>query len=195
VEQFEGIRRDSRDQGMSIRGLARRHGVHRRMVRQALVDATPPPRKVPDRQAPATGRHVDLVRRWLIEDLKVPRKQRHTARKVWQRLVEEQDAQVGESTIRNLVARLRTEIGANRCQVMAPQTHPPAEEAEVDFGEFAASIAGQVMKLYMFCMRLSHSGKAFHFGYANQTQESFLDGHVRAFEAFGAPGAPSTDSV
>jgi transposase len=41
------------------------------------------------------------------------------------------------------------------------------------------------MKLYMFCMRLSHSGKAFHFGYANQTQESFLDGHVRAFEAFG----------
>jgi transposase len=174
---------------MSIRGLARRHGVHRRTVRQALVDATPPSRKVPDRQAPATGPHVDLVRRWLIEDLKVPRKQRHTARRVWQRLVEEQDAQVGESTIRNLVARLRTEIGANRCQVMVPQTHPPAEEAEVDFGEFAASIAGQVMKLYMFCMRLSHSGKAFHFGYANQTQESFLDGHVRAFEAFG--GVPT----
>ena len=41
------------------------------------------------------------------------------------------------------------------------------------------------MKLYMFCMRLSHSGKAFHFAYANQTQESFLDGHVRAFERSG----------
>ena len=41
------------------------------------------------------------------------------------------------------------------------------------------------MKLYMFCLRLSHSGKAFHFAYANQTQESFLDGHVRAFEALG----------
>ena len=68
---------------------------------------------------------------------------------------------------------------------MVPQTHPPAAEAEVDFGEFTASIAGQVMKLYMFCMRLSHSGKAFHVGYANQTQESFLDGHVRAFETFG----------
>jgi hypothetical protein len=59
---------------------------------------------------------------------------------------------------------------------MVPQTHPPAAEAEVDFGEFTASIAGQVIKLYMFCMRLSHSGKAFHVGYANQTQESFLDG-------------------
>jgi transposase len=189
VEQFEGIRRDSRDQGMSIRALAKRHGVHRRTVRQALGDATPPARKVPARLAPATGRHVDLVRRWLVEDQRAPRKQRHTARRVWQRLVEEEGAQVGESTIRNLVAGLRVEIGADRCQVMVPQTHPPAVEAEVDFGEFTASIAGQVMKLYMFCMRLSHSGKAFHFSYANQTQESFLDGHVRAFEAFG--GVPT----
>ena len=96
--------------------------------------------------------------------------------------MEEEDARIGESTVRNLVAWLRTEIGADRCQVMVPQTHPPAAEAEVDFGEFTASIAGEVMKLYMFCMRLSHSGKAFHFAYANQTQESFLDGHVRAFE-------------
>jgi transposase len=189
VEQFEGIRRDSRDRGMSIRSLARRHGVHRRTVRQALADATPPVRKLPERSAPATGPYVDLVRRWLIEDLTAPRKQRHTARRIWQRLVEEEDARVGESTVRNLVARLRTEIGANRCQVMVPQTHPPAAEAEVDFGEFTASIAGRVMKLYMFCMRLSHSGKPFHFAYANQTQESFLDGHVRAFEAFG--GVPT----
>ena len=185
MEQFEGIRRDARRQGMSIRALANRHGVHRRTVRQALADATPPARKVPERLAPATGPYVDLVRRWLVEDQAAPRKQRHTARRVWQRLVEEEDARIGESTVRNLVARLRVEIGADRCQVMVPQTHPPAAEAEVDFGEFVASIAGQVIKLYMFCLRLSHSGKAFHFGYANQTQESFLDGHVRAFEVFG----------
>jgi transposase len=189
VEQFEGIRRDARDQGMSIRALAKRHGVHRRTVRQALADATPPARKAPERVAPATGPYVDLVRRWLIEDQVAPRKQRHTARRIWQRLIEEEHAAVGESTVRNLVARLRIEIGADRCQVMVPQTHPPAMEAEVDFGEFTASIAGTIMKLYMFCMRLSHSGKAFHFGYANQTQESFLDGHVRAFEAFG--GVPA----
>ncbi len=54
MEQFEGIRRDSRNQGMSIRALAKRHGVHRRTVRQALADATPPPRKAPQRAAPAT---------------------------------------------------------------------------------------------------------------------------------------------
>jgi transposase len=189
VEQFEAIRRDSRDEGMSIRGLAKRHGVHRRTVRQALADANPPARKPTRRPAPATGPYVDLVRRWLVDDLKVPRKQRHTARRVWQRLVEEEGAQIGESTVRALVARLRIEIGADRCQVMVPQTHPPAEEAEVDFGEFIASIANMIMKLYMFCMRLSHSGKSFHYAYANQTQESFLDGHVRAFEAFG--GVPT----
>jgi len=174
---------------MSVRALAKRHGVHRRTVRQALTAAAPPARKVPDRVAPVTGQHVELVRCWLVADRTVPRKQRHTARRIWQRLVEEEGAQLGESTVRNLVARLRVEIGAARCQVMVPQTHPAAEEAEVDFGDFVASIAGVVMKLHMFCMRLSHSGKAFHYAYANQSQESFLDGDVRAFEAFG--GVPT----
>jgi transposase len=151
---------------------------------------------VPERLAPATGPYVDLVRQWLLEDQAAPKKQRHTARRIWQRLTEEEEARIGESTVRNLVARLRLEIGADRCQVMVPQTHLPAAEAEVDFGEFAASIAGQVIKFHMFCLRLSHSGKAFHFGYANQTQESFLDGHVRAFEAFGGvPGMIRYDNL
>jgi transposase len=189
VEQFERIRRDSRDGGLSIRALAGKHKVHRRTVRQALADATPPARKTPQRVAPVLGPYEAIIRRWLTEDLDAPRKQRHTARRVWQRLLEEEGATVGESSVRNLVARLRVEIGAEGQQVMVPQTHPPAEEAEVDFGEFTAVIAGVVMKLFMFCLRLSHSGKAVHLAYANQTQESFLDGHVRAFEALG--GVPT----
>jgi transposase len=184
VEQFERIRRDSKARGLSIRKLAEEHRVHRRTVRQALADAVPPRRKVPDRSAPVTAPYVDLVRGWLVADREVPRKQRHTARRIWQRLVEEHDARIGESTVRNLVARLRVELESGCSKVMVPQTHPPAEEAEVDFGEFSAVIAGLIMKLFLFCMRLSHSGKAF-LAYANQTQESFLDGHVRAFEAFG----------
>jgi hypothetical protein len=67
---------------------------------------------------------------------------------------------------------------------MVPQTHPPAADAEVDFGEFTASIALQVMKLYMFCMRLSHSGKPFHFTYANQTKNP-------SWTAMCAPSRPS----
>ncbi|MGH3802737.1 MAG: IS21 family transposase [Pseudonocardiaceae bacterium] len=184
MEQFERIRRDARDEGMSIRALADKHRVHRRTVRQALADATPPTRKTPVREAPVLGRYEATIRRWLVEDLDAPRKQRHTARRVWQRLIDEEGASVAESSVRALVARLHTEISPGQ-PVMVPQTHPPAQEAEVDFGEFTAVIAGVVMKLFMFCLRLSHSGKAVHVAYANQSQESFLDGHVRAFEALG----------
>jgi transposase len=185
VEQFERIRRDSRDEGLSIRQLAVKHGVHRRTVRQALADATPPARKSPEREAAAFGPYEPVVRGWLTADLDAPRKQRHTARRVWQRLLEEHAADLAESTVRPHVARLKVEVGLARREVMVPQAHPEAAEAEVDFGQFEVSIAGVVMRLWMFVLRLSHSGKAVHIAYANQAQESFLDGHVKAFEALG----------
>lgn len=188
MEQFEDIRRDRRA-GLSVRELARKHRVHRRTVRAAIVDATPPPRKVASRSSPASGPWEPVVRAWLVADLDAPRKQRHTARRVWQRLLDEHHAQVSESTVRALVARLKREVGLSRVQVTVPQTHAPGDEAEVDFGEFCAVIAGQMLKLWMFVMRMSHSGKAFHIVYGNQAQESFLDGHVRAFTAFG--GVPA----
>ena len=59
-------------------GLAVKHKVHRRAVRAALRDATPPPRKVPVRVSPSLGEHVGTVREWLTADLSAPRKQRHT---------------------------------------------------------------------------------------------------------------------
>ena len=185
MEQFERIRRDSRDEGLSIRQLAVKHGVHRRTVRQALADATPPARKSPEREAAAFGPFEATVRGWLTEDLDAPRKQRHTARRVWQRLLEEHAADLAESTVRPHVARLKVEVGLARREVMISQAHPEAAEAEVDFGQFEVSIAGVVMRLWMFVLRLSHSGKAVHIAYANQAQESFLDGHVKAFEVLG----------
>lgn len=185
VEQFELIRRDRRDEDVSIRALAEKYGVHRRTVRQALGDATPPARKVPERLAPVLGEHVERVRGWLVADQDVHRKQRHTARRVWQRLVEEEGVVVAESSVRGLVSQLRREIVDQSMQVKVPQTHGPAEEAEVDFGEFQALVGGVMMRLWMFVLRLSHSGKAVHIAYANQAQESFLDGHVQAFERLG----------
>jgi transposase len=128
VEQFERIRRDARDEGLSIRALATRHRVHRRAVRQALVDATPPPRKTPIRVAPVLGPHIETVRDWLADDRQAPRKQRHTARRIWQRLAEEEGVAVAESSVRALVRQLKAELGIDRPAVMVPQTHAPGEE-------------------------------------------------------------------
>lgn len=189
MEQFELIRRSAAEEGLSVRGLARRFGVHRRTVRQALVDAVPPPRKAPVRFAPVSGSYVDLMRGWLVDDQSAPRKQRHTARRIWQRLLDEHGADLGESTVRRVVARLRLEVGTGRVLVMVPQTHGPAEEAEVDFGEFQAVIDDEAVKLWMFVLRLSHSGRAVHIAYGNTAQESFLDGHVKAFALLG--GVPT----
>lgn len=66
-----------------------------------------------------------------------------------------------------------------------PQTHLAGEEAEVDFGEFWACLDGQLTKVHMFVLRLSHSGRSLHYPYCAPSAEAFLDGHVRAFEALG----------
>ncbi len=186
---FERIRRDQRDEGLSIRALAERHEVHRRTVRQALANATPLRRKVPVRDSPVLGVHEAQIRTWLTEDLLAPRKQRHTARRVWQRLRDEHGAQLAESTVRGLVGQIRSEIAASTRLVPIGQEHPAGQEAEVDFGEFMAWIDGVYLKLWMFALRLSHSGRAVHVAYANQAQESFLDGHVHAFDVLG--GVPT----
>jgi transposase len=184
VEQFERIRRDHREEGLSIRSLARRHKVHRRVVRQALASAVPPKKQVSDRPCPAFGPYEEIVRRWLTEDKSVPKKQRHTARRVWQRLVAEHGARIAESTVRERVRVLKEEV-ADPPEAMIPQLHGPGEEAEVDFGEFWAYLAGEYVKLWLFSLRLSASGRAFHRVYATQAQEAFFSGHVHAFEAMG----------
>jgi transposase len=183
VELFEQIRRDRRAGGLSVRELAGKHHVHRRTVRQALASAVPPPRKAyPARPRPVVGGYAELIDSWLLGDRDVPRKQRHTARRVWQRLVAEHGATLAEVTVSRYVARRRVELGLDRAEVAVPQAHLPGAEAEVDFGEFHAAIAGVMVKLWMFVMRLSHSGRAFHVAFATQAQEAFLEGHVAAFE-------------
>ena len=93
VELFEQIRPDWRAAGSSIRELAVRHHVHRRTVRQALASAVPAPRKAyPPRPRPAIGPYAAIIDGWLLADRAVPRKQRHPARLIWQRLVGEHGA-------------------------------------------------------------------------------------------------------
>lgn len=185
VEQFEAIRKDRDREGLSVRALAKKHKVHRRAVRQALTSAVPPPRKPPVRPQPKFGPYAKTVRDWLIADKSAPKKQRHTARRVWERLVEEFGAQLSESTVRTHVRAIRAELGRELKEVMIPQTHLLGEEAECDFGEFYVDLCGIRTKLWLFILRLSASGKAFRWVCTNESTESFLEGHVRAFSYFG----------
>ena len=196
MELYERIRRDNRDEGLGIRALAARHHVHRRNVREALASATPPERKVPEREATALGPWTTVIRAWLVADRDSPRKQRHTARRVHQRLVTEYGADLAESTVRAHVARVNFELDNTLRVVTVPQIHGPGQEAEVDFGEFVAWVDGTLVKCWMFCMRLSHSGRGFHVAFSHQAQEAFFEGHVLAFAHFGAvPGRIRYDNL
>lgn len=186
VELFERIRRDRERDGLSIRELARRHGVHRRAVRQALASPLPPPRRQPERRpAPKLGSYRPLIDEWLRADREAPRKQRHTAKRIWQRLVDEHGADVAETTVRDYVRRRRRELGDPVDEVFVPQVHEPGVEAEVDWGEAEVELDGQRRKVYLFLMRACYSGAAFVIAFERATQQAFLEAHVEAFRFFG----------
>jgi transposase len=194
VDLYERIRRDRRvEPGVSVRELSRRHGVHRRMVREALVSAVPPERKKPARARvlvlePVTGWIDEILR----EDLAAPRKQRHTVRRIYDRLVVEYGFdQACYSTLCNYVNKRRPQIEAGSRERRAhlegtvPQVHEPGAEAEVDFADVWVRLAGEPVKCHLFTLRLSYSGKAVHRVYASQSQEAFMQGHAEAFAVLG----------
>jgi len=112
VEQFELIRRDRVREGLSLRALAERHGVHRRTVQAALESPLPPARRTPvGRPAPKLGPYRALIDAWLDADRDAQRKQRHTARRIWQRLVDEHGAEVAQSTVRDYVRQRKRALG------------------------------------------------------------------------------------
>lgn len=185
VELFEQIRRDRDGEGLSIRALAARHGVHRRAVRQALASPLPPVRRTPARRpAPKLGAYRELIDEWLAADLQAPRKQRHTAKRIWRRLVDEHGAEVAETTVRDYVRKRRRELGHAPREVFIPQVHAPGVTAEVDWGEAEIDLAGSRTRVHLFFMRSCFSGAAFSMASSVETQQAFLEGHAHAFEWF-----------
>ena len=183
---FEQIRRDRDRDGLSIRALAAKHGVHRRTVRQALASAVPPPKRQPDsRPAPKLGEYRELIDEWLIADQLAPRKQRHTAKRVWRRLVDEHGVDVAQTTVRDHVRKRRRELGLTVGEVFVPQVHAPGRTAEVDWGEAEVDLAGARTRVHLFFMRSCFSGAAFTMASPVETQQAFLEAHALSFAWFG----------
>lgn len=186
VELFEQIRRAHEQEGQSIRALSVRFSVHRRTVRQAIAQALPPPRKTPEgRPAPQLGPHRATIDAWLEADLRAPVKQRHSARRIFQRLVDEHGAEVSERQVRRYVRARRRALGMTVDEAYVPQVHEPGQEAEVDWGEADVEVAGTTIEVGIFLMRACHSGASFAIAFERQTQQAFLEGHIEAFAFFG----------
>jgi transposase len=188
---FAAIRFDWQRNGMSFRALSEKYKVHRRTVRQAVESVVPPQRRSSARDTPVLDQVRGLIDEMLREDLAAPRKQRHTARRIFQRLVDEHDASVSYSYVAKYVHRRRPQIAAEaqgRAGVVdgyVPQTHEPGADAEVDFADLWIYLLGELIKCFLFTLRLSYSGRAVHRVFRTQGQEAFLEGHVYALDCLG----------
>ena len=185
VELFEAIRRDRFVHEKAIRAIARERGVHRRTVRQAMASAIPPARRVPKREPPIlTGKMRRIIDEWLIADKSAPKKQRHTARRIFHRLQREQGFVGAESTVRRHVGRRRRELGLPK-RAYVPRDHLPGQEGEVDWYEVHVDFPWGREKVFILQVRACYSGREFHMAFPRQTQQAFLEGQVAAFEYFG----------
>jgi transposase len=186
VELFEEIRREYEFGIGTVRGVAQKLGVHRRQVRQALTDAQPPARKQPERCRPVLAGLMPFIEAILLSDRQAPRKQRHTAHRIWQRIKAERPGQtVAESTIRRYVRDRKRALGLAAGAVCVPQTYGWGQEGQVDWYEAWAELAGAPVRLQVFTMRSMASGAAFHRAYRRATQQAFLEAHEAAFAYFG----------
>ena len=193
VELFAAIRRDARA-GLSGRAIERKYRVGWRTVRQAMTSAWPVERQV----YPSRGSRLDPYRPVIDEilrvDLDAPRKQRHTAKRIFDRLLDEHGMRdVSYSVVRSYVAarrpQIRIEAGRGPVDAFVPQTHRPGAEAEVDFGEVMVRLRGELVNCSLFAFRMSFSARAVHRVFLSGGQEAFLEGHVHALNTLG--GVPT----
>jgi transposase len=196
VELFEVIRHDHYDAGVSIREIARRHGVHRRTVRQAIRSAVPPERKQPARARPKLTEEVrSFIDGVLLADRRAPRKQRHTARRIFQRARDELGSIAAEPTVRQYVRERRRELGIG-VEAFVPQHHPPGAQGEVDFYEAILEFPHGPQKAQIIAVRSEFSAAALHTAYPRQTQTAFLEGIARGLSfAGGAFGRMRFDNL
>ena len=171
--------------GRSKRAACRKFGLHWNTLQKMLDHPQPPGYR---RSAAARPRKIDpflpLVHRWLDADRKAPRKQKHTARRVFDRLREEHGFTGGHTAVKQAVREWKQ----THAPAFVPLDHPMGQ-AQVDFGEAKFWLNGVETKAALFVMSLPYSDAVFIHAYPRECTESFQDGHARAFAFFG--GVPA----
>src|ERR1022692_3012614 len=184
VELYARVRHAVLIEGISERAAADRFGINARTVSKMLKFSVPPGyvrRKPPFR--PKLDEFTGVIDNILRDDKSRPKKQQHTAKRIFDRLRDEYSFTGGITIVKDYVAgwRQRTQ------EMFVPLVHPPGH-AQADFGEAIAVIGGVDHKIHFFAMDLPHSDAIFVVGYPAETTEAFCDGHVRAFAFFdGVP--------
>src|SRR5271165_5883671 len=185
VEIYGRIRRAVLVEGKSERTVAREFGVARETVRKMLRYAVPPGyrRKEPAKR-PKLGPWVGVIDAILENDKQQPKKQRHTAKRIFDRLRSEHAYTGGYTIVKDYVraATLRQQ------EMFVPLTHAPGE-AQADFGEALVIVGGVEHKAHYLAMDLPHSDDCFVMAFPAETTEAFLEGHVQALAYFG--GVPT----
>jgi transposase len=172
--------------GMSIRQAAREFGLARKTIRKMLQFSLPPgyARTKPVRR-PKLGPWLGVIDQILEEDQSQPKKQRHTAKRIWDRLKAEHGFPGGYTVVKDYVRQAR----ARHQEVFVPLAHPPGD-AQADFGEAVVVIGGLEQKGHFLCMDLPHSDDSFVMVFPAENTEAFLEGHNQAFAYF--QGVPRT---
>lgn len=189
----EFIRKKVLREGWSIRKTARKLEISRQLVRKCLKDADPPKYQLTvARPSPVLEPFKPIIDQWLAEDEQRPRKQRHTGRRVWERLVEEYGFKGAESTVRRYVGQRRRQ----QREVYVPLEFSLGSRAFCDWGEAEVILNGEQVTVQLFCMRLAASRDIFVMAFPHQRQEALLSGHRNAFELWGGvPAAITYDNL
>jgi transposase len=180
VELYLKVRLAIRD-GMSAREAARHFGISRESVKKMLSFSVPPGYR---RTAPITRPKLDgfteVIEQWLRDDAGQHRKQRHTAKRVFDRLRDEHGFTGGYPIVKDYVR----EHQRRHREMFVPLHHAPGH-AQADFGEARVVIGGIEQKAHFFALDLPHSDASYIRAYPAATAEAWVDGHVHAFAFFG----------
>ena len=181
MEHWSEIRRRVLTGELSKRQACEQYQIHWKTLVKILMHEEPPGyRRLQPARRPTIEPALPVIRQILDEDTKAPRKQRHTAKRIWQRLRDEHGFTGGYTVVKDAVR----EMVVGRKEVFLPLEHRPGE-AQVDYGFAKVDLAGVETDVALFVMTLPHSGAVYLQVFPRECTETFLEGHVRAFHFFG----------